>query len=108
MANDKVCCGLYVVVIEVAIGHAELIGHDNWIADFIQLCSKGIGRKFSVEQTVTRHRAVCQLLVIEEVIYKVMCCLQVSVKVETRPSLIKVACENLAIGTKVAIVRITS
>ncbi len=71
MAYHKVCRWLDVVLVEVGPSHPKLVGHDDGIADFIELRVEGVRRELTVEQAVAWHRAVRALLLKEQEVHDV-------------------------------------
>ena len=108
MAYHKVCRWLDVILVETAIGHPKLVGHDDRIAALIELRVEGVRCELTIDQTVAWHRAIGTLLVNEQEIHNVTRCLEVAVKEETSPCLVDIAREDLAIGAEEEIGRVSS
>ena len=108
MADHKVRRRFDMVLVKTSIGHPELVSHNDGIADFVELRIEGIGRWLPIEQAIAWHGAVSLLLVIKQEVHRITCCRKVTIKHETCPRLVEVACKDLAIGTEVGIIGIAS
>src|SRR6266567_4118539 len=108
MAYHKVRCWLDVVLEKIRTSHPKLVGHDDGIADFIELRVEGVGCELTIEQAVARHRAVRTLLLKEQEFHDVTRRREITIKLKTRPCLVDVACKDLAVGAEEEIVGVAS
>src|SRR2546421_11973683 len=97
MAYDKVRRCLDVVLVEGIICHIQLVSHNDGVADLVELRIESVGRRLPVEQAIAGHRAVSQLLVIEQEVYSIARCRKVAIKQEASPCFIEVAREDFAV-----------
>src|SRR5438876_788102 len=107
MAYDKVRRCLYVVLVETAICHPQLESHYDGVAALVELRIESIRRSHPVEQAIAGHRAVSQLLFIEQEGYSIARCCNVAVKQEASPCFIEIAREDFTIRAEIEIVGVS-
>ncbi len=107
MADNEVCGGLNVVLVEVRPGHTELVGHQNRVAGFVELRAERVGRQLAVDQAVARERAIRTLLVLEHKVDHVVGGLLVAVQQQTRPGFVDITGKNLAVRTEVLVIGVS-
>ena len=82
---------LDVVGVQARVSHPELVRHQDRVRRLIQLRPERVRRELAVDETVARHRAVRQLLAVEEEANRVACRLQFAVDEQRSPRLVKIA-----------------
>ena len=97
---------LDVAVVERGIREPELLRHQDREGDLVELRPERVGCGLAVDEAVSRHRAVRQLLALEQEQRRVARGGEVAVGEEARPRLVEVAGEDLAIGAEVGVRRV--
>ena len=105
-AIRKFAAGLTWLVVERGIREPELLRHQDREGDLVELRPERVGRGLAVDEAVSRHRAVRQLLALEQEQRRVARGVEVAVGEEARPRLVEVAGEDLAIGAEVGVRRV--
>ena len=104
--DEEVRGRLDVVRIQRRVGEAELLGHQNRVRTLVELRPERVWRQFSVDEAVPRHRAVRQLLPLEQEQRRVARGREVAGGDQSRPRLVEVAREHLAVGAEVRVCRV--
>src|SRR5258707_589810 len=107
MAYDKVSRCLDVFLVEVSTCHPQLVGHNDGVANLVELRIERVGGNLPVQQAIARHRAVSLLLVIKQEFHSITRCRKVSVKQEASPRFIEIAREDFAIRAEIEIIGIS-
>ncbi len=97
---------LDVVLVQRAVEHAQLVGHQDRVGRLVELGAERVGRRLAVEEAVARHRAVGLLLAQEQEVDGVAGRGQVAVGDQAGPGLVQVAGEDLAVGAEVGVRRV--
>src|SRR5258708_36915036 len=97
MAYDKVSRCLDVFLVEVSTCHPQLVGHNDGVADLVELRIERVGGNLPVQQAIARHRAVSLLLATKQEVHSSMRRRKVSVNQKASPAFIECAREAFTI-----------
>ena len=103
MRRDEVRRRADVVGIERGVGHPQLVGHEDRVRGLVELRPERVGRGLPVHETVARHRAVRELLPLEQEAHRVARRREVAAGDEACPRFVEVAGEDLAVGAEVGV-----
>ena len=104
--GDEVRGRLDVIRVERCVGEPELVRHQDRVGGLVELRPERVGRDLAVDEAVPRHRAVRQLLALEQEEGRVARGRQVAGCHEARPRLVQVAREHLPVGAEVRVRRV--
>ena len=104
--GDEVRGRLDVVLVQRRVREPELVRHQDRVGGLVELRPEGVGRDLSVDEAVARHRAVRQLLALEQEQRRGPRRLEVAGGDEACPRLVQVAREHLTVGAEVRVRRI--
>ena len=90
--------------VEGSVGEAGLPGHQDRVGDLVELDAEAVRGELAVDQAVARHRAVGELLALEQEPHRVPGGGPVAGQHEPGEGLVQVAGEHLAVGAEVGVV----
>ena len=105
VAGDEVRRRLDVRLVVVAAGQPDGERHDQRVGALVELGVEAVGRLLAVGEAVARHRAVGQLLALEQEARHVARRPRGRRPGTRRPRLVEVAREHLAVGAEVGVAR---
>ncbi len=101
--GDEVRRRLDVVAVERRVGEPELVRHQDRVGGLVELRPEGVRRDLAVDEAVARHRAVRQLLALEQEERRGPGRREVAGGDEAAPRLVQVARKHLAVGAEVRV-----
>src|SRR5260370_10299783 len=106
MAYDKVSRCLDVFLVEVSTCHPQLVGHNDGVADLVELRIERVGGNLPVQQAIAGHRAVSLLLEIKQEVHSIVRRRKVAVNQDASPRFIEVARQDFEVRAEKEISRI--